>query len=277
MLKLFKVLLLILLPTFTIAGDRIVVIGAGAGEIVSELGFADQVIATDLTSRHLPEYKETSSIGYIRSINAENILSIKPTLIIAEYGTGPKNQLDLLKSSFKKTYVMPTPNSLADVYDRIKYVAKILNIEAKANKVVSNMKIKHKKISEKLKTVKKSPRIMAIMVSSRGVYVAGDNSSFGRVIKMAKGDNVFADVPNYQLVTDEAIINTNPDIILYFNHGADKNKKQKIYNNTALKTTNAVKNNKVYEVDTYLIVSYGPRTIDAIDFLVKKFYPNKFK
>jgi iron complex transport system substrate-binding protein len=65
---------------------KLITAGGTVTEIVHELGFGDQIIATDITSTYPASMQELPSIGYRNQIKAEGILALGPNLILAEEG-----------------------------------------------------------------------------------------------------------------------------------------------------------------------------------------------
>ena len=278
MIKLLKVFLLILIPTIAQASERIIAIG-GVAEIVDKLGYNKNIIAVDLTAKNIRSLslgENVKNIGYIRKINAENVIALNPDLIIADYEVGPENQVKLLKSSFKNFHVLPRAKTLDDVYKRIKITGDILGAGDNADQLISNMKSKHKLLNNKLAGVNTKTKVMAIMMHGGLLIAGGDNSSIGVMLKMAKGKNVFAGINNYTRVADEAIINMNPDVIVVLNHSMGKRKVDELYSHPAVSKTNAAKNKRIHEIPIMNAVSFGTETVDAMETLAKMFYPNKF-
>src|SRR5687767_13079498 len=63
---------------------RIITAGSAITETVCALGDGDKIIASDRTSLYPEFIQKLPSIGYRSGIGAEGIISLKPTLIIAE-------------------------------------------------------------------------------------------------------------------------------------------------------------------------------------------------
>ena len=61
--------------------DRITVAGGSVTEILYFLGSEDKIIAVDITSNYPEEAKDFPSIGYVRNLSAEGILSLKPSIM----------------------------------------------------------------------------------------------------------------------------------------------------------------------------------------------------
>lgn len=68
----------------TEAGEemRIVSVGGDLTEIVFALGHFDDVVARDSTSLYPESVQDLPDVGYVRSLGAESILSMSPSLII---------------------------------------------------------------------------------------------------------------------------------------------------------------------------------------------------
>ncbi|WP_368938115.1 ABC transporter substrate-binding protein, partial [Morganella morganii] len=80
------VLLLLLLCFFPPARSMqgsIITLGGDVTEIVFALGAGDRVIARDTTSEHPPQVTQLPDVGYLRLLNAEGLLSLQPSLILA--------------------------------------------------------------------------------------------------------------------------------------------------------------------------------------------------
>ena len=68
---------------------RIVVLGGSVAETVVGLGAADWIVARDDASVYPDTLLNWPSVGYFRIIGAEAVLSVNPTLILADAAAGP--------------------------------------------------------------------------------------------------------------------------------------------------------------------------------------------
>ncbi len=66
--------------------SRIVSIGGAVTEIVYALGFGEKVVAIDLTSGFPAAVRKLPSIGYMRTLSPEGVMSLTPTIILAIEG-----------------------------------------------------------------------------------------------------------------------------------------------------------------------------------------------
>ena len=104
--------------------SRIVAIGGAVTEILYALGLEDQVAAVDVTSLYPPRaMAEKPSVGYMRALSAEGVLSVNPSLIIAVEGSGPPEVLDVLEAASVPFVLVPEAKDGDGVIRKIEMVA----------------------------------------------------------------------------------------------------------------------------------------------------------
>ena len=69
-----------ILPLNTFAAERIVTIGGDVTEIAYALGAGGEIVARDSTSLQPQAVQKLPDVGYMRMLNAEGILAMKPTM-----------------------------------------------------------------------------------------------------------------------------------------------------------------------------------------------------
>ena len=79
--------------------SRIAIAGGSITEILYFLGEESRIIATDLTSTFPDEAQSFPSVGYVRGLSAEGILSLKPTLVLGEQDMGPEEVVKQLQKT----------------------------------------------------------------------------------------------------------------------------------------------------------------------------------
>ena len=85
--------------------SKIAIAGGSITELVYLLNRDSQIIAVDTTSNYPEQTSLLPSIGYVRNLSAEGILSLKPTLILGEHDMGPPQvmkQIEKVKVEVKK-------------------------------------------------------------------------------------------------------------------------------------------------------------------------------
>jgi iron complex transport system substrate-binding protein len=108
----------------------------------------------------------------------------------------------------------------------------------------------------------------------------GKGTFVDEVIKLAGGQNIFENATtDYPIVSSEAIIEQNPDIIVFPTQmGVESfwGDFETVANRPGWSSINAVKNNKMYAVNGDIIDEPGPRQVDALEILAKIIHPEIF-
>ena len=73
--------------------SRVIIAGGSIAEIMYFIGAEEKIIGLDVTSVYPEETKNFPSIGYVRNLSAEGVLSMMPSLVIGEDDMGPPSVL----------------------------------------------------------------------------------------------------------------------------------------------------------------------------------------
>lgn len=125
--------LLLTLPLGASANERIVSIGGDVTEIIYALGAEQQLIARDSTSLHPAATQALPDVGYMRQLNVEGILSLKPSLVIASELSHPSLVLKQVADSGVKVVMVPAQPTLESIPQKINTIAQALHKESEGN------------------------------------------------------------------------------------------------------------------------------------------------
>lgn len=254
--------------------SRIVTVGGAVTEIVYALGFGDKVIAVDITSTYPAEIKKLPSIGYMRALAPEGVLSLGPTLVLAIQGSGPADAVDVLSRASVPFVLIPEGSDEDAVLKKIRAVAQALGVPEKGEQVA-------KAIGEDMNAAKAmlakqiSKRRSAVFVLSTGngtPTVAGSDTAVAGIFKLSHVDNAMAAIHGFKPATPEAMLAAQPQTIIMLlerSHALDENA---IFALPAFAGTPAAKDKSLILIPSYYL-SFGPRTPQAIRDLAAKIYP----
>lgn len=245
--------------------SRIVSIGSSITEIIYFLNSQDQIIAIDITSNFPEDSKKFPSVGYIRNLSAEGLLSTNPSIIISEDDIGPKNIIKQIQDTKTELRIIPEEQTLNGIIQKIQCVGNIIGQQKEAEEKISS---EINPVINKIKEIKKEKdlsniKIMMILsTEGNSTVVAGANTSGDSFIKMLGATNIFESINGWKAVTAETILLKNPDYIIIPEKDLHKQSNvNTISENMILKETNAGKNNGYIIKDGMAILGYGPRTI----------------
>ena len=245
--------------------SRIVAIGSSITEIIYFLNSQDQIIAIDITSNFPEDAKKFPSVGYIRNLSTEGLLSTNPSIIISEDDIGPKNIIKQIQDTNTELRIIPEEQTLNGIIQKIQCVGNIIGQQKEAEEKISS---EINPVINKIKEIKKEKdlsniKIMMILsTEGNSTVVAGANTSGDSFIKMLGATNIFESINGWKAVTAETILLKNPDYIIIPEKDLHKQSNvNTISENMILKETNAGKNNGYIIKDGMAILGYGPRTI----------------
>lgn len=256
--------------------QRIVTIGGDITEIVYALGAGDRIIARDTTSSFPPEANAKPDVGYMRALSAEGVLSVKPDLIIAVEGSGPKDAITLLESASVPIVIVPERRSGDSIVAKVRLIADILGETEKGEKIAGTMATKFKALESAIGKIPENERKKAVFVMSLNggkPLAAGHNTAADAMINMAGGINPMAAVEGYKPASDEALIAAAPEVVVMMNSQSVPDP-DVVFDSPALRATPAAQNKALVTMDGLYLLGFGPRTADAARDLAHALYPN---
>jgi iron complex transport system substrate-binding protein len=247
---------------------RVVSVGGDVTEIIYALGEESHLIARDTTSMFPEAAMKLPDVGYMRALSPEGILAMNPTAIIAIEGSGPPEALTVLKSASVPFETVPNAYTHDGILAKIDKVGALLGVEDKATALKAKVQAD---LDAAIADAEKRPeserkRILFILSMQGGkVMVSGTGTAADGMIKLSRSVNAAGDFPGYKPLTDEAIIEAKPDVILMMNRGdGASTKNDDLMKQPALALTPAVQNRAIVRMDGLHLLGFGPRTASAV-------------
>ncbi|MDN3708769.1 ABC transporter substrate-binding protein [Myroides ceti] len=243
----------------TLSTAKIVSLNGAITETLAQLGEENNIIGVDVTSNY-PEGLKAQNLGHVRSITAESILALQPTVIYASNKDMNPDLLEKLKASKVKLELIDQEFSAQGTANLITTVAKSLNKE-NYQPIIDNINAKLATV----KTLEKKPKVLFIYARGAGnLMVAGKDTPLERIITIAGGENAANDFSDFKPLTPEALVSSNPDVILMFDSGlASIGGVDGLLKIEGISATNAGKNKKVIAMEGQYLSGFGPRLGDA--------------
>lgn len=280
--------------TFNEAPTKVITNNQSSLELLLKLGLQDSIIGTIALDNEIPEELKDafSNINVITESKTEPakevIVGMSPDLVIGRAATFIEDKygtIESLNSMNINVYtqlasLMNEEQSLDNIFEDIKNVGKIFNVEDKANDLATELLESLKSVEDKVSTVEGEPlKVLVMTAYNDGSYnVFGANSTLqNEVLEVLGGTNVNEKGGSQSL---ENLMSLNPDVILYVynnkNLETDSVAVESLYNNSLIQSVSAIENKKVFEVSYTEFMGYGYRTIECIENLAKEMYPDLF-
>jgi iron complex transport system substrate-binding protein len=254
--------------------QRIITAGSALTETVCALGDCDKIIASDRTSLYPAHIQQLPSIGYRGGINAEGILSLKPTLIIAEKDYVEDAVLQQLTASGVKLVIIDRKYTFNDTKKFIAQIATALNRDAEGKKLIAKIEGELAEANAMLKKTTSVPKVLSVY--NRGtatISVAGKNT-FGEILSYAGATSAVNNIEGYKPLNTEALIAANPDYLLMVSMGLESlggiDGALKI---PGVAQTTAGKKKQIVSIESLKLTNFGPRFGEAVKELVVLIHP----
>lgn len=253
---------LLAMPVVVTASERVVAIGGDVTEIAYALGASDQLVARDSTSLHPAAATKLPDVGYMRQLNAEGILAMRPTLVLASAQAKPSLALEQVASSHVKVVTIPAANSLDGIDDKIAAVAQAMGKTAQGDALRQQVHTRLAAIPEKPLPVK------VLFIMSHGgmtAMAAGQETAADAAIHAAGLQNAMQGFKRYQPMSQEGVIASQPQLVLVTADGVKTlGGEDNVWKLPGLAQTPAGKNRQLLVVDDMALLGFGLQTPDAI-------------
>ncbi len=254
--------------------QRVVSVGGSITEILYALGEEDRLVARDSTSLYPQEALSLPDVGYMRALSPEGVLSVDPDGILALEGSGPPEAIQVLEKASVPMVVIPERFDSQGIVDKITAVGQAIGEPEKADafaaKVAGDLDAA-KKITAGVKDRKKVLFILSLQGGK--ILASGTGSAANGIIELAGGENAIIGYSGYKQLTDEAVIEAQPDVVLMMDREGDLSiDENELFSNPAIAATPAGMNRQVIRMDGLYLLGFGPRTAAAVKDLAVRLY-----
>ncbi|MBJ3814464.1 hemin ABC transporter substrate-binding protein [Shimwellia pseudoproteus] len=259
-------LLLAALPLFTAAAsDRVVSLGGDVTEIVYGLDAQNTLVGRDTTSTWPEAANSLPNVGYLRQLNAEGILALRPTLVLASAQAQPSQVLTIVADNNVRLVTVPGGYSLAAIGQKIDVIAAALG---KADRGAALHRQLEREIAA-LHAPALNKRVMFLLShGGMGTLVSGQQTAADAAIRAAGLRNAMQGFDHYRPMSQEGVIASQPDLIVISADGVKAlGGEANIWRLPGLAQTPAGRNKQVMIVDDVALLSFGLRTPGAIQAL----------
>lgn len=254
---------------------RIVVAGGDLTEIVFALEAEDYLVGVDQTSTWPPQAQGLPQIGYVRRLSAEGILSLDPDLLIAAHDAGPDLALRQLQRAGVMVVQAPDVDGIDGVMAKIALLGEVLNREDDAQALAAQFQADLAAVQAKVATLTRQPRVLFVLsIMGNAPIVGGRDTGADDIIRLAGATNAAAEVSGYKPMGREAILASQPDVLLVMDHHAETfGGAEAILSRPEFALTPAGQAGHAVTMDGLLLLGFGPRTPQAVAQLVQALQP----
>ena len=245
--------------------SRVVSIGGSLTEIVFALGEQEKLVARDSTSLYPEAAFSLPDVGYTRQLSPEGVLSVNPTGILALQGSGPQEAVEVLKKAGIPYYEVPESFDHAGILEKIRSVGVAFGVEEKAAALAKDVDARLKAAEERTASITDRRRVLFVLSMQGGkILAAGADTAADGIIRMAGALNAVEGYSGYKQLSEEAVLEARPDIVLMMDRGNPADSLTDPFQNPAIAATPAGEKRAIVRMDGSYLLGFGPRTADAI-------------
>lgn len=247
--------------TLDTPAERIVALTAADCEILYAIGAGDTLVGRGEFCDWPAEVLEVPSVESGYETNIEQIIELEPQVVLMGTMAQTEEQVNALEEAGIKVVVSDAQN-IEGTYTAIEMIGKLMGKEDNAKKVIDDMKATFDTISEE-----KVEGTVYFEVSplEYGLWAAGKGTFMDEIAEMMGLENVFADVDGWAEVSEEQIIERDPDYIvtitMYFGEGPTP--EEEILGRAGWDNVSAVKNGRILNLQNNELSRPGPRLADG--------------
>ena len=231
------------------------------------MGIDNRIVALDITSNYPEEAKELPSVGYVRMLSAEGLLSMNPTIILGENDMGPPTVIQQVRETGVELRIIPEEKSVQGIIEKIRCVAETMGVSSLAEELINH------EFTEKFTEIKQNQdEILKENISAMVIYsmqgtspiVCGTGESGDAFLKLIGAENAFSGFAGWKPASAESILANDPDYIIVTSRLLKRfSSIEELRNHPSLSQTTAAQNDNIIAKDGMAMMGFGPRTIDC--------------
>jgi len=258
--------------------SRIVPLNGDVAETIFTLGLAKNVVAVD-TSATYPAKTVAGlpKIGYQRTLSAEGILSLRPTLVIGTPTAGPASTIEQLRSAGVTVVIVPEYKGITAGAKKLRAVAQALGVPKRGERLARQVEGQVAIAKRELAGVSTKPRVAFLYVRGTQVQmIGGKGSGADAMIQAAGGVDVGSEIgiEGLKPLTAESLVAARPDVLLLLSAGLESvGGVDGLLRLPGVAQTPAGKARRVVAYDDLLLLGLTPRTGKALRLLIRGLHP----
>lgn len=259
--------LALLLALATAAQARVIAVGGAVTEIVFALGAGERLVATDSTSTWPDAARALPKVGYMRSLSAEGVLSLRPEQVLVTADAGPPAALAQLRAAGVKVTTLDATHTIEGLRRNVRAVAATLGVPERGEALDRRIADAWRETQSAVSATPGKPRVLFVLAHGgrAQTMVSGTGTAADAMIGLAGGVNPLGGVKGYKPLTAEGALGAAPDVILVTREGLEAfGGARELLAHPGLALTPAGKAGRVVSFDALYLLGFGPRTPEAV-------------
>ena len=188
--------------------ERITTINPSAAQTLWELGAQDRVVGVSQFAFYLDGAEERANVSAEFGASVERVVATEPDLVLAPNSSAA--DVEPLREQGLTVYHFPAATDVEDIAEKTETIGRLVGACDAAAETNEEMNDAVDAAEERTADVDRP----AALYPLGGGYVAANNTFIDSIMNVGGTDNVAADYEGYPQLSDEVILQSNPELVL---------------------------------------------------------------
>ena len=248
--------------------ERIVALSAADCEVLFALGAGDLLVGRGEYCDYPAEVLDKPSVQSGYDTNIEEIIALEPQVLLMSTMAQTEEQIKALEDAGIKV-VVSDAQDIEGVYQSLEIIGTLTGRTEEAETIIRNMKDTFAALQEEASGKEGGTVYFEVSPLEYGLWAAGNGTFMNEIAEMIGLTNVFADVEQWGEVSEEQVIERNPDYIvtitMYFGEGPTP--EEEIMSRQGWENVTAVQNGAILNLQNNELSRPVPRLTEGAQML----------
>ena len=246
--------------TLNATAMRIISLAPHVTEQLFAIGAGERIVGAVDYSDYPEAAKQIPRIGGYSRLDLEQILALKPDLVVGWQSGNNSQQLERLEA-LGLTLYRSEPRRLDDIASGMERLGRLTGNESNANNQATHFRQQVEQLRSAAQG--RAPRTLFYQIWDRPLMTVNGEHLINEVITLCGGRNIFAALPLLTpKVSTEAVIAADPEVIIASGMGAERPEWLDAWRQWP--QLRAVKGGRLYVINPNLIQRATPRLLDGV-------------
>ena len=250
--------------TLAAPATRVVALSAADCEIICAIGGQAALVGRGEYCDYPAEVLDVPSVQSGAETNLEQILALKPQVLLMSDMAQTKEQVQTLEDAGVKV-VVSYAKDIEGTYTAIELIGKLMGKEQQAADVIESMKATFVEISAATEGEEEKTVYFEVSPLEYGLWTAGNGTFMNEMCQLMGLKNAFADVEGWGEISQEQVIERDPDYIVTITmySGTGPTPEEEIAARSGWEDITAVKNGAILNLPNNELSRPAPRLADG--------------
>lgn len=255
---------------------RIVTVFSSNTELIAALGLGDLIVGIDAQTFYPEAIADRPKIGGRLGLSLEQVVARQPDLVLV---TPARQAVHTLLSPLEKLgipTVVLTSRTVEEIRKNLKQVSLLTGVPETGQKMIAEMEARLAEVDRRRRG---RPRPMVVLITSRlssGLFMTARKGSYtADIVELAGGELALELVStpglNLPQISPEALLNLDPDIIIYTRRRGEGTELGDYLGGRAFSMLKAQRQGHIYDVPSSEFLIPAPRVVDGVERLADIF------